>query len=71
MDSFLYMLVIQHAIPDSDLGKNILGLGGLFFYFTADICHINTQNLIVVVHIGSPYGIHNKAVGQCGVTRAV
>ena len=58
------VLVFQHPVTDADLGKYIFRLGGILFDLAADVCHIYAQDLVVVVHIRSPDGIHDEAVGQ-------
>ena len=49
-------LILTHAVADADLGKNILRLGRILFYFAADVSHVYAEDLVVAVRVRPPDG---------------
>ena len=47
--------VLQHPVTDAQLRQNVLGLGGILLQLPADIGHVDTKNLIVIISVRSPY----------------
>ena len=45
----LFVSVIQHPVADAQLGVDILGFGGVFPQFAADVGHVDAQDLVAVV----------------------
>ena len=58
------VLVLTHPIAHTNLSEDILGLGRIPFQLSADVRHVDTEDLIIIVHIGTPDGIHDIAVCQ-------
>ena len=58
------VLVLTHPIAHTNLREDILGLGRILFQLSADVRHVDSQDLVIIVHVGSPDGIHDIAVGQ-------
>ena len=58
------VLVLTHPIAHTNLCEDILGLGGILFQLPADVRHVDPEDLVIIVHIGTPDGIHDIAVGQ-------
>ena len=50
--------------PHADLSEDILGLCGILLQLSADVRHVDPEDLIIIVHIGTPDGIHDIAVCQ-------
>lgn len=58
------VLILTHPITHADLSEDILGLGGILLQLSADVRHVDPEDLIIIVHVGSPDGIHDVTVGQ-------
>ena len=59
------VLVLTHPIAHTNLSEDILGLQGILFQLSADVRHVDTGGSDYYwVHIGTPDGIHDIAVGQ-------
>ena len=58
------VLVLTHPIAHTNLSEDILGLGRILFQLSADVRHVDSQDLVIIVHVGSPDSIHDIAVGQ-------
>ena len=55
VDSRDISVPFHHPVADSDFRKDVFRGGGIVFDFTADICHVYTQDLIVVIGVRPPY----------------
>ena len=51
MTSPLNIFVFQHSVPDSDLCEHVLRLGRVFLDLPPDICHVDSEDLVVAVHV--------------------
>ena len=58
------VLVLTHPIAYADLCEYILLLCLILLQLSADVRHVDPEDLIIIVHIGTPDGIHDIAVGQ-------
>ena len=58
------LFALGHSIAHANFCEKIFGFGGILFNFSADICHVDTQNLIVSTGAGTPEFLDNKIVGQ-------
>ena len=56
--------VLQHTVSDAQFCQDVFGLGGVFLQLAADVGHVDSKDLVVIVHVGAPDGIHDVTVGQ-------
>ena len=42
-------LFFRHSVANADFSEYISGLGGVFLNFSADICHVHSQHLIIAL----------------------
>ena len=56
--------VFEHSITHADLREDIFGRGGVFLDLAADICHVDTQDLVVGLGLGPPDLLDEVVVGQ-------
>ena len=55
---------VGRVLTYTNLSEDILGLCGILLQLSADVRHVDPEDLIIIVHIGTPDGIHDVAVGQ-------
>ena len=58
------VFILYHPVANANLSKDIFGLGRVFFNLPADIGHIDPKDLVIIVHVRPPDGVHDGAIGQ-------
>lgn len=57
-------LFLPHPVSYANFCKYVLGFCGIFFQLAADMGHVDTQDLIIIVRIRPPYFGDNGFVGH-------
>ena len=54
----------DHAVAHAHLGEDVLRLGRVLFDLSADVGHVDPEDLVVALALGAPQLLHDEVIGQ-------